>query len=178
LDHYIDIVILTHPVFIDSFFLFQQLESLYWTISTPISSREQALERIYTKKELERKHRIVKTFLRWSSLPEFHNDIDLIDALDSFVDIINKSKRPIELEWALSLREAIVKPPPASPEIQRKLPKMAKSNFLSKRIDFETVSFTDIDLNEMIRHLTVVDWKLFKRIQVEEFLKKGKRENL
>lgn len=122
---------------------------------------------------MERKHRIVKAFLKWSSLPEFRQDLDLVDALDDFASIISRSKRGIEVEWSQHLRDAIIKPMPSSPEIQRKIPKMAKSTFLSKRIDFETVSFTDIDLNEMIRHLTSVDWKLFKRIQIDELVKKA-----
>ena len=49
-------MIYTHHIFTNSTFLFDKLENLYWSVNTPIVDREKALDKPYTKKDLERKY--------------------------------------------------------------------------------------------------------------------------
>lgn len=42
-----------------------------------------------------------------------------------------------------------------------------------KKFDYKTFSVCDIDPADIAKHLTAVEWKLFKRIKPKELLRKG-----
>ena len=195
-EEYIEIILLTHTIYISSIDLFNKLESYYWgnntTAITPTTSTEitssnsgnnssSEYSNIYnnnnkpvTRSDLERRNRVIVAIKKWIQYGEIRENKELIMKIELFIENITNSKRTIEQTWGSQLKEEIERKPIESPGIRRKLPKFTKSGFsILKKIDFKNICVCEIEPMEIVRHLTAVDWKLVKKIKTTELLKKA-----
>jgi len=170
-------LLLAHPAFVDTATFADMIIKLYHQCTEhALSIADDKARHMQTIK----KSRIINAIRRWISFNEIQDDEVVMKKLREFADMIATSSDVAEKSLAHQLQQALITITNESPKLESKFPKLKRTSTISsliskqKKVNFETVSFSDIDPKEFAKHMTASDWKLFAKIKNKEFLAKAK----
>jgi len=127
-------------------------------------------------KSIIRKARVLNAIKKWIRFNEVQDNQVLVDKIISFANKVIAAPIHSQHPYAHQMVKLLTQNSQNSPQPNPHYPRLKRSNTLSilrKTVDFDSVSFCDIDPAEFSRHITAGDWKCFRKLKPSELINKA-----